>query len=261
MKFLSRKTMSKNEQNFIPEITINNTKTTKTVDIDGVSQEVEVPAQEGFNIKTKDLAGDYDKQFFLKDLKGVILFDRYQIQSKYSTKPMYMSNEFEFSGKRNNVRVYCPEEKRVLYEGPYAGAKEHFATGKKTSAGTAEKTFDVFSILYVLISGEVFRFRWKMNQNNNWFSYKDGCNSDETERDAKGYRKFITKFNLEKKKFGTNEFWACNLMNIGKADDKESNKIGDELEKKLDEIEEKFNKPKSTEEVQTDDIQVDDIPF
>jgi len=258
-----------NEKTFIPEITVNNTKEEREVTIDGVEQKVEVPAQQGFNIKTKSLEGDYQKGFFVKDLEAVILFDRYQIQSKYNVKPMFMSNEFEFSGSRNNVRVYCPEKKEVLYEGPYSGAKDFFATGQITSAGTPEKSFDTFSILYLLIDGEVFRFRWKMNQNNTWFSYKDGA---EDERGDRGYRGIKTKFALEKKKFGSNEFWACHLENVGKVDRTEADEIGDKLEDDMDEEVSKFKKGANGDSPQTvmdleqipmdqDTVDVDSIPF
>lgn len=253
--------MSEKNNEFIPEVTINNTKSTKVAKIDGVEQEVEVPAQEGFNLKTRDLDGNYEKKFFMKDLEAVILFDRYQIQSKYSTKPMYMSNEFEFQGPRNNVRVYCPDEKKVIYEGPYAGAKTEFATGQLTNAGTPEKTFDVFTVLYILMQGEVFRFRWKMNQNNNWFNYKDGCREDpESRADTKDYRGVVTKFGLDKKKFGTNEFWACTLQNIGTNDREEADTIGDALEKEMDERFTKKDEPKPVTE-ESEEISVDEIPF
>jgi len=257
--------MSNEKNEFIPEITINNTGTIKMADIDGVKQKVEVRAQEGFNIKIKKADGSYDKSFFLKDLEGVILFDRYQIQSKYSQSPMYFSNEFEFSGDRNRLRVYSPEDSKVLYEGDYNGAKEAFATGKMTGAGTPEKTFDVYSILYVLIEGEVFRFRWKMNQNNNWFGYKDGCKVDKSSRgDNKDYRGVNTKFSLDTKKFGTNEFWACTLQNISENDRGDADRIGDELEDKLDKIEASYNSTETISSGNTnveDEINVENVPF
>ena len=262
--------MEKEKQEFIPEISVNNTKVSKEIEIDGKMQEVEVPAQEGFNIKTRDLEGKYSKDFFVKDLEAVILFDRYQIQSKYVHKPAYMSNEFEFTGSRNDVRVYCPDEKRVLYEGPYAGTKTEFATGQVSPKGIPEKTFDVFSILYVLISGDIFKFRWKLNQNNNWFTYKDGC---QEERDDNGFRNFTTKFALEKKKFGINEFWACNLQNIGKTKEDKVDEIANGLEDKLDAIADTYKSSgevvkKEIEksgitgtEVSEDDIDVENLPF
>ena len=254
----------KEKQDHIPEISVNNTKVLKKVEIDGKEQEVEVPAQEGFNIKTRDLEGVYKKDFFVKDLEAVILFDRYQIQSKYVHKPAYMSNEFEFSGARNDVRVYCPEEKRVLYEGQYAGAKTEFATGQETKSGTPEKTFDVFSILYVLISGDIFKFRLKLNMNNNWFKYKDGCSE---ERDDNGHRNFTTKFALEKKKFGSNDFWACNLQNIGKTKEERVDELANGLEDKLDAIANSYKivadvQPISEDkDVTENDIVIADLPF
>lgn len=254
----------KNE--FIPEISINNTKEEKIVEVDGVEQKVEIPAKEGFNIKTKDLEGRYSKNFFLEEMEGIILLDRYQIQSKYEVKPMYISNEFEFTGARNNVRVYCPSEKEVKYEGPYNGAKDHFATGQITSAGRAETSYDVFSILYTLVGGEVFRFRWKMNQNNNWFDYKDGCKEDKASReDKKEYRGILTKFGLSQKKFGSNEFWACTLQNIGKESRKEADEIGTELENKMDQRDADYRKrdqekSNHTEETK-EEIKVENIPF
>jgi len=264
-----------NDTNFIPEITINNTGVTKEVEIDGVKQEVEVPAQEGFNLKTKDLEGNYKKQFFLKDLQGIVILDRYKIQSKYGEDPAYFSNEFEFTGKRNYVRVYCPSNKEVLYEGPYKGAKEHFATGGLNKMGLPLKTFDVYSVLYLLIEGEVFRFNWKMNRGNGWFSYKDGCKIDKESRDdTKDYRGAITKFGLERKKFGKIEFWTCNLQNIGANDRAEADSVGNTLEATMDEKEGQRGEnktlqdapgfggtPQEPKENPEEEIAVDSIPF
>lgn len=247
------------ENKFIPIVTINNKKDERVVEIDGVEKKVELPAEEGFNIESKDLEGVFEKHFFLKELEAVILFDRYQIQSKYQVDPTYNSNEFEFSGNRNNLRVYSSSEGKVLYRGDYAGAKEFFATGKETSFGTIEKTFDVFLILYILVGEEVLRFKWKMNQNNNWFDYKDGC---EDNRGDKGYRGIKTKFSLEKKKFGTNEFWSCTLQNVGKVDRKKADKIGDALELKQDEDAASYNHPVDPSPIKEKDaVDIDEIPF
>lgn len=244
------------KKEFIPEITVNNSKISKVAVVDGVEQEIELPAQEGFNISTRDSDGNYNKSFFVKELEGVILLDRYKMQSKYGAKPQYYSNEFEFMGPRNYVRVTSKEE-GTLYEGDYAGAKKRFSTGQLTITGREEKTYDIFSLLYILFQGEVFKVIIKMNQNNNWFAYKDGTKVNKESRvDTKDYRGVRTKFALTKKKIGTNDIWFCNLQNVGQVDRKEVDKIGDDLEKALDEK----NAPKEAP-AQEDNLKIENIPF
>jgi len=242
------------EKEFIPEITINNKSERKEVEIDGAKQIVEVPAKKGFNIRTKNLSGEFSKEYFQEEIEAVILFDRYKIQSKYNSKPMYGSNEFEFSGDRNKLRVYSYDEKQVLYEGDYAGAKEAFATGEMSPTGTPKKSFDVFSILYIAIGEEVYRFKQKMNQNNLWFDYKSNT---EDSRDDKNFRGINTKFDLEKKQFGDNEFWVCTLQNIGVVKKEDYDTMAEELEKELDKP---YEKPVDLASMGTE-VKVEDIPF
>jgi len=255
------------KQEFIPIVTINNKREKKEVEVEGVKQEVELPAQEGFNIESKGLDGDFSKSFFVKELSGVILFDRYQIQSKYTQSDYFMSNEFEFSGPRNNVRVYSPSTKEVLYEGDYDGVKEKFVTGETTKFGTPAKMYDTFAIIYFMTEGQILRFKWKLNQNNNWFDYKDNTKEDkESRKDNHDYRGINTSFALSKKKFGTNDFWICTLQNSGKVDRAEADIVATDLIKKLDA---KYNAEKTQKkedlsemaESLDDGVNVAEIPF
>lgn len=237
---------------FIPEILINNTKEKKEVDVDGVKQVVEIPAKEGFNVQERDDDGNYNKEFLTEKMEAVILLDRYELKSKYESSKFFFSNEFEFTPGKDNVRIYAPSTKEVLYEGDYAGAKEHFDTGQKNKVGKPITEFDVFAVLYVYYEGEIFRFKWKMNMNCNWFNYKANY-----ERDL--YHTHTTKFELSKKTAGTNEFWVCTLEQGTEVNKDDMQVQKNKVLKHFEDVKEMFQKREEPSTV--DEISIDDIPF
>lgn len=183
---------------FIPVVRINNKDEEKTVEIEGVETKVIVPARKGFLIKTKNEKGEYNEEFWKEELEGVILKERYEIQSKFDIEERYSS--FEFDTWTEPIKI-TDKNKRVLIEAPYKELKETFSTGEKDSFGNDKKTFDLFLVLYINVEGEVKRFKWKMSQNNQWFTYKASFNEDT-------YVGYKTKFNLIEEKKGDNTFWV-----------------------------------------------------
>ena len=115
----------------------------------------------------------------------------------------------------------------------------------------------MYSVLYVLIQGEVFKFKAKMNGSNNWFDYREGCSKT---RDDNGHRNVITKFGLEKKKFGSNEFWACTLQNIGVNDVDVSEKVK-EAEATIYNPFVENNSSTEVAKEPVDEIKIENIPF
>lgn len=184
---------------FIPVIRINNKEEEKEVDVEGEKKLVKIPAKKGFLIKIKD-GDEYKEEFYRENLEGVVLKERYELQSKFNIKDRYYS--YEFDNWSEPIKVYDVNH-NVLIEAPYSQLKEHFQTDELDKMGNKKKTFELYLILYLNIDGEVKRFRWKMSQNNKWFDYKNSFGEDT-------YVGYKTKFNLERTTAGDNDFWIVN---------------------------------------------------
>ena len=233
---------------YIPVLSVNNKKVKKTVVVDEVEQEVEVPAQEGFNIETRGDDKKFNREFFIDKIQAVVLFDRYELKSKFGSDDFFFSNEFEYEDGKNHVRVYAPMKKEVLFEGDYAEAAAHFDTGQTTKSGYPIKDFDVFAVLYISYNGKIYRFKWKMNQNCNWFDYKKNF-------DNKEYHTHMTDFVLSQKTAGSNTFWVCELQ---KGEEVNAEEMQAEKDKALETL---ASFPKPGEPKVEQEIKVDNIPF
>jgi len=245
---------------FIPVIRINNKSEEKEVEIDGEKKLVEVPAKKGFLLKTKDDNGDYKEEYWQEDLSGVILKERYEIQSKYGTEDFYYS--YEFDTWVEPIKVY-DKNKQVLIEGSYSDLKNHFSIEELDSRGNKKKSFELFLVLYLNVDGEVKRYRAKMNQNNKWFDYKNEFGTDDT------YVAYKTNFELEQKKAGDNKFWVANYVKGEKVNIKEQIDLQKEMLSYMGALKDTFNQGESKEtgvqqEVEVldaEDINIEDIPF
>jgi len=235
-----------NKTAYLPTITINNKKEQKTVEIDGEMKEVEITPKQGFNIEIRNEDKTYTKEFFTKDLQATILDYKYEIRSKYEHKQFYVSNEFDFAEGEDIVRVYAPHTKEVLYEDRYEGLRERFSIGEKNSVGKDKTSYDLYIVLYILVGEKIYKFKWKVTANCNWFSYKKMFDDDKVPA-------YKTIFDLEKKKFGGSEFWVLALINGDVIDTDEFY----ENRKILREYNASFSKKNSSNE----DIKVDKIPF
>lgn len=204
---------------YIPVIRINNKKEEKEAIVDGQKQVIEIPAKKGFLIKVKK-GDEYVETYLSETLEGVILKERYEIQSKHGLEKSYYS--YEFDTWTEPVKVF-DQNKNLIIEAPYGKLKDHFATEEKDSKGNSKKTFELYLVLYLNIDGEVRRFKWKMSQSNKWFDYKNSFGSEDT------YVGYKTKFVLEQAKAGDIKFWIANYEKGDRVDLREQIKLQKEV--------------------------------
>ncbi|MFA5072236.1 MAG: hypothetical protein WC511_07870 [Candidatus Pacearchaeota archaeon] len=196
---------------FVPIVSVNNKKEKKIANIDGVDQEVEVPAKKGFLMLEKnEESGEVEEKFIGGEITGVILKERYMIEKKYIEGEMvYRSDEFE--GWNNIIQLYEKKDrKNIIFEGKYSAIKEAYT--RTDDKGKKSKDFDLYLILYVNLemTGTIVRVKLKMTGDNNWFDYKSEFGDNEP------WAGFVTHFNLVEKKVGTNTYWHI-LLEKGQA--------------------------------------------
>lgn len=153
--------------NYLTTIVVNNIKTKKTVNIEGVDTEVEVPAKKEFIIKTKEGVDENDKPIYKIESVGEtivcpILKVRYQASAKLpegSTEQYWMTAEFDsFSDVITAFALNQSNDQ--LYTGTYKELKAYF-NDKVTVAG----------ILYVLINGDLKKVKFTAAGISPWFDY------------------------------------------------------------------------------------------
>jgi hypothetical protein len=261
---------------FVPIVTINNKKTKKMATIDGVEQEVEVPAKKGFLMLKKDEEGQMIEDFLSGDISGVILKERFMIEKKYvKDENQYRSDEFD--GWDSHIQLYEKGKRgNIIFEGQYSDIRDNFTNtddkGKKT------KDYDLFVMLYVNLeaSGTIVRIKLKMTSDNGWFDYKNSFENNEP------WAGFMTHFNLIEKKVGDITYWHIMFERGEITNFKEQLNLQKELNKFFSfiaPIKKKNNneivyevdvtqpKVKDTEfefpeeGIQENEVNVDDIPF
>lgn len=192
----------------IPVIKTNNRKIKKEAIVDGVSMEVEIPAEKQFTMFEKP-----DKDLVVSNygdsLRGTILCIKYIIKSRHGITPAYQSTEFDYTDNGKNLVVYSVGEKRdKLFEGSIKDAGEMFSTGEKNKYGKFITTYDTIAHVYLLDKKDdtperkILKFKWKLNGACNLFDYLETFKNEEV--NASGV---ITDFVLEKAVVGENSFW------------------------------------------------------
>jgi hypothetical protein len=189
---------------FVPLLEVNNKSDRKMALIDGVEQEVDLPARKGFVVTMKSAdAREYTKAFLDGNTSGVILKERFMVQKKYKQDDVdikYKSDEFD--GWDGVIKLYDQSNrKNVIFEGTYADIKKTFTRTSKE--GATEKDYNLYVILYINLknSGEIYRLKVKMNSDNNWFDYKNSFKENEP------WAGFLTNFKLESKTVGKINYW------------------------------------------------------
>lgn len=185
---------------FIPIITVNNKSQKKEATIDGVKQEVEIPAKQGFNILKKN-DGEYSNEFLAGDISGIILKERYQIEKKYvpgSKEVQYKS--YEFDGWNDQVTLFDSFTKKILFQGTYKQLKEEFS--KTNEQGKITRDYSLFVVLYINLEGlgDIYRLKVKITGGGEWFDYKNSFKSEP-------WAGYITHFKLLQKVVGDIKFW------------------------------------------------------
>lgn len=189
---------------FIPLLQINNQKKKVKTIVEGVLTDVEIAPEEGFILTTRNKEKkEYEQKFYSKELSAVILKGRYQIKSKYKAKDPFISDEFD--SWNEVIKVYDKKTHEIIAEGTYAELKDLFKTGEKDSGGRNKKSFELFSILYLDINGEIFRYKSKMSSLNNWFDYKNSFPENDV------YQAYKTNFKLTWSDEGQIKFWYVTL--------------------------------------------------
>lgn len=200
-----------NKMPFVPIITPNNKKEKKLAMIDGVEQEVEIPAKQGFIMLEKnEESGQMEEHFLEGNITGVILKERFMIEKKWKKgEDQYRSDEFD--GWDRTIQLYEKgNRKNIIFEGKYSEIRDAYT--REDDKGKKTKDFDLFVILYVNLeaSGTIVRIKLKMTAQNNWFDYKASFGDQEP------WAGFITQFNLVERTAGTNTYWLC-LLERGQA--------------------------------------------
>lgn len=246
---------------YIPVISVNNTKTEKEVDVDGVLTKVEVPAKEGFNITIKDEAtNEYITDYFNKTLSAVILRVRYSIGSKHKVEPRYYS--YEFDRFDEIIKVY-DDSKQVVVEGNYQTIKKHFATGETTQMGKPKASFDLKVIAYIDIDGQIYRLRLNNASRSNLFDYTKTFGQNDV------FTAYKTNFNLKFNDQQAIKFWYIEFERGEQVDLGKEIPLQKELAKYFD-IAKYIKQPDAQPDVirefeemanDSDEIQVSQIPF
>lgn len=190
----------------IPTIKVNNKKEKKIANIDGKETEVEVLPEASFIItRRNEETGEYEKlKFSDAPLEGVVLTVRYRIQEKFDVsnprKKLFFSHEFNLF--QFNIKVFDGTSKKVIAEGTYPELKDKLSSGL-TDSGLPKKTFDLIMYIYFDLnaSGEVYRLERSVTANDEWYGYCKKFRGDDT------FVRYLTKFNLQKERTGSNEFW------------------------------------------------------
>ena len=253
---------------FIPILEINNRPERKKAVIDGVEQTVKLDPKKGWNqIIKKD--NEYENGFWGEDLKGVILRDRFQVKSKYKKTEIPFKTD-EFDNWSQNIIIYdLNNRKNVLFEGTYREMRSQFTA--MNDKGEQEKLYDLFVVLYVNVeaSGQIFRVKIKMTQDNQWFAYKEEFGENDT------YVGYLTNFNLVKKQVGDIVYWAVDFKKGDPVDLKEQISLQKEIQRffktadviaKKNNVQEEKIIPIDEEIQQVDDdkiidSEIDNIPF
>ena len=185
---------------FIPRIRINNKSEKKMATVEGVEKEVKILPEAGFLVTKKNENNEYIESLFGPTLSCGVLKERYQIESGYEEEPAYLSDEFDsFFGI---IKLHSRKDrKEVIAEGTYKELKEMFKTGEKNSAGKDKVSFGTSVILYISVGEDIYRFKWKLGMNNNWFDYKNSFGDNDT------YVAYTTNFELNKDTKGDNDYW------------------------------------------------------
>lgn len=169
---------------YVPIMTVNNKKTKRRIEIDGVEQDVEIPPKKGFWLTTKDVNDKYEKVFIEGDSSGVILKERYMIEKKLvpgSYDDQYRSNEFDDWDEE--IHLYNQKDKKTFFEGTYQEIKVFLPTSKKIVKGKEieVKDYNLFLVLYINLEDkdQIVRLKLRMTSENNWFSYKNEFGKNE----------------------------------------------------------------------------------
>lgn len=199
--------MSEQKKKTFPILKINNKAEEKTVEIDGVSTVVNIPAKKGFNVVTKN--GDKWETTFLTDkLSGVVLFVRYKIKNIYGAKQQFSSHEFDEQTLNGNGKFKVFSNKETIFDGTIQEAFEKFNSGKVNNYGREIPDYEVFSVIYVLFMGEVLKLEQK-------HKYK-GRFKEFYEKNKANILSFETLFDLEKKNIAGRDLW---LLDVKKGND------------------------------------------
>jgi hypothetical protein len=196
---------------FVPIVTPNNKKVKKLATIDGIEQEVEVPAKKGFLMLEKNEdSGQMEEKFLDGNITGVILKERFMIEKKYvKGEDIFRSDEFE--SWNEDLDLYEKgNRKNLIFQGKYSEIRDAYTSiddkGKQT------KAYDLYVILYVNLemTGTIVRVKLRMTSDNNWFDYKNEFGKDEP------WAGYVTHFNLIEKTVGKNTYWHI-LLERGQA--------------------------------------------
>ena len=132
-----------------------------------------------------------------KSFDGVILAVRYLARWKWRENAVFSIGTKEFKDfknerieliKRENVAGAVPVSK---FYANYAEFKETVASVDKET-GESKSPFDLLVSLYVLVNGEIIRFRGKGETRSAWFTYTQSVKSPKTVVTAIGASDLIT---------------------------------------------------------------------
>lgn len=180
---------------YVPIMIVNNKKTKRRVEVDGVEQDVEIPPKKGFWLTIKDANDKYEDVFVEGDISGVILKERYMIEKKPvpgAYDDQYRSNEFD--DWNEEIHLYNQKDKKTFFEGTYQEVKAFLPTSKKIVRGKEieVKDYNLLLVLYINLEdkGQIVRLKLKMTSENGWFDYKKSFGQNEP------WAAFLTHFDL-----------------------------------------------------------------
>jgi hypothetical protein len=216
---------------FIPIIRVNNKKVKEKAIIGGKETEVEILPDASFTVTRKDNnSGAYSSNKFCEaPIEATPLRIRYRIQEKFDqknpTKRLFYSYEFDMI--QPLIQVFDGASGKVIAEGNYKDLKAKFKTGE-SDEGFDQKSFDLMMVMYIDLEGEVYRLERKVTMNDEWYKYSNTFGTNDT------FVAYKTRFNLEKEKVGTNEFWKLSFERAEKVDLKKELELQKEINKFFD---------------------------
>ncbi len=143
-------------------------------------------------IKTKNDAGDFERENFGKEIKGVVLMSRAKLSSKFSKNANsigWYSNEFVPGLESEVVIKQMGSDKKELARGTYNQIKQKFTVDD--GMGNITKNYVYRTYIYLKQGDEIIKLQLGGRSQGKWFEYELDALKKETiceiKKDDDGY--------------------------------------------------------------------------